>query len=238
MFVTKVVEPGRGFMAGIYEAARSFEAICNQKNLSPRAQTFQLPHRARKSLLFFQKILSARITSRTALPRKDWSFYVSADVVMHVDWTPKNGQVFGISVLSHGLWAVIRAPPKFVEKAKGPKVESSVIMEGGAVKYAIILFRDILPGKRVLIFGDNLGFQRRHEKLSSPNEEVDFLIQDIAMLQLELDFSLRLEYVVTECNLADSLSHGDVQRFKEEHSAQGFSMSSSPIVPLFLEMKL
>lgn len=106
------------------------------------------------------------------------------------------------------------------------------------MKYAIILLKEVIRGKRVLIFTDNLGFQQVHEKLSSPTPEVDFLIQDIAMLQLEFDFSLRLEYVTTELNLSDSLSHGDVQRFKDEHSAQGFSTSSSPLVPLFKVMNL
>ena len=182
-------------------------------------------------------MLTAKVTSRTALPRKEWSFYARADVVIHVDWTPQENHVYGISVLSHGQWAVIRPPEELIKKAQGPISTSSVIMEGGAVKYAIILLKRLIRGKRVLIFTDNLGFQQVHEKLSSPTPEVDFLIQDIAMLQLEFDCSLRLEYVTTELNLSDSLSHGDVQRFKDEHSAQGFSMNNSPVVPLFKVMK-
>ena len=236
LFITKVLEPGRGFMAGLYEAAHLFEASCKQRDVPPRARLFQLPERAKKSMRFFQKMLTAKVTSRTALPRKEWSFYARADVVIHVDWTPQENHVYGISVLSHGQWAVIRPPEELIKKAQGPISTSSVIMEGGAVKYAIILLKRLIKGKRVLIFTDNLGFQQVHEKLSSPTPEVDFLIQDIAMLQLEFDFSLRLEYVTTELNLSDSLSHGDVQRFKDEHSAQGFSMNNSPVVPLFKVM--
>ena len=131
-----------------------------------------------------------------------------------------------MTMISHGAWDIVQAPIQLIQEAMGPLAISSVIMEGGAILHTLLRFSELLKGKRVLVFTDSLPFQQRFVKLSSPNEAVDGLIQAIAFAQLKHDFSLRLEYVASKDNLADSLSHHDIQRFRPEHSALGVSTNS------------
>ena len=171
------------------------------------------------------------MTSRSVLPRADARFYISADVVVHVDWSPDQGHTFGWTVLSHGLWDIQTAPPDVVKLAQGPVSFSSVILEGGAVREALKALDkvNLLRGKRILMFSDNKPFTLVLAKLSSDHDGVYQILEDISLMAIELDFAFLVPYVPSALNLADSLSHRDMQRFKEEHNAKGFSVSSSPM---------
>lgn len=230
VFCTRGFLPGSFFRRGLNELKLRFLAVvAAKKSVSKNTKLGPLSAKAEQEVLFWLSALDTGASTRSAFFQPPRPCLLSAEVIVFVDWSERE-QAFGVSVPSHGLWAIIDAPIRYQEAAMGTLKHSSVIMEGFAALEALVLLRDVVRGRQVALFSDSEGFLKRFAALGSDsNVVVDSIIKHVAWLMFTDDFACLMYFVCSSNNLSDSLSRRDMQRFREQHAELNFSMNTSPL---------
>jgi hypothetical protein len=193
------------------------------------------PADAVRAASFWKEALLEAPPASAAFSRSQMLDSSEADVIVHSDWAPEKGDnVIGIFVLSHGVWCFGNAPAWFSAMAQGLEgVASSPALEGLAESMLMATFPDIVRGKNVLHFLDNIPWIQATMSMSSPSPSVNMALQLSALGQIKHNTHIVRRYVPTDKNLSDSLSHRDLQRFRRETASVGLSACLSPAEPRF-----
>jgi hypothetical protein len=236
-FGVRAYPSGRGFVAPFYAAqAAALSAMKASTSPSEHARLVVASADAKRAASFWKEALLLAPPSAASFSRSPMADYSDADVIVHTDWAPEQGDnVIGVFVLSHGAWCCAKAPPYFCQLAVGPGGESSSpALEGLAEALLMATFPHIVDGKNVLMFGDNIPWIQATMSMASSSQAVDHALQLSALGQMTYNTHIARRYVPTDRNLADSLSHHDLQRFRAEISSCGLSASPSPATPSFV----
>ena len=104
---------------------------------------------------------------------------------------------------------------ELVSKIKRADQETIIFeLEGLAVATGLALFKDLLRGKRLVIFTDNQAVQSCLIKSKSSNKHMDLVIRFICSTEEELDVMSWIERVPSQSNPADVFSREIVEFFE------------------------
>lgn len=90
----------------------------------------------------------------------------------------------------------------------------------------LVNFHDIVQGRTVAIFNDNISWLLAYPSLSSPSQCLDTALKLLALTALSLATRLVPLFVPTHINLADPISRQLVQVFLTKSSLSGLSTPS------------
>jgi hypothetical protein len=240
-FATRAYPVGRDFSAPFFTcsaaAGKAAEAQTSSSRPARDVKVVSGTADARRAASFWKEALLLAPPMAAVFSRSQMVDSSEADVVVHTDWAPEKGDnVIGIYVLSHGVWCFGGAPPWFSAIAQGAEgVPSSPALEGFAESMLMATFPEIVRGKNVLLFTDNIPWIQATMSMASTSPSVDLALQLSALGQIKYNTHIVRRYVPTDRNLADSLSHRDLQRFRSELASAMLSASLLPAAPRFIE---
>lgn len=138
--------------------AAAGKASEGQTQLGHRAKLVRGTGEARRAASFWKEALLLAPPTAAAFSRSQMMDSSEAEVIVHSDWAPEKGDnVIGIFVLSHGVWCFGEAPGWFSRIARGPEdIASSPALEGLAESMLMATFPDLVRGRNVLLFTDNI----------------------------------------------------------------------------------
>ena len=150
-----------------------------------------------------------------------------ADVIFVLDASPKYGR--GIFCVSHGFWLSVPFSAAELAVAKRDITHSSTFLEAFPALDTLATFNSFLSHRNVVFRIDNepvrLALQKGYAKEPSINELVRLAGILAAVFDIHLTF---LPIRSLENRLADSLSHNDIQAFREEIGKKKLFAQSSP----------
>jgi hypothetical protein len=233
-FAARAFPSGKGFVSPFFSAKAGAKAAAEGGSVK---YPFLLPPlNASRAARFWKEALLLAPPRAASFSRSPMTDLSEADVIVHSDWAPEEGDnVIGIFILSHGLWCYGKAPEYFSKMAVGPDGRaSSPALEGLAESMLLATFPEIVDGKNVLLFTDNIPWIQATMKMTSSSLAVDHALQISALAQITYNAHIVRRYVPTHLNLADPLSHRLVQRFRDMGTSVGLCAALSPSTPRFV----
>lgn len=203
-----------------------------------RARSSPLPvsPSARRTIGFWGEVLRSLPPVVAAVQFTDPDVPDSWEVVAHVDWAPiGHSHCVGIYLPSHGIYTSAPLPAWFLEVFPQAPHPSSPACEAMAAYLLLALFPDIVQGRTVAIFNDNISWLLAHPSLSSPSQCLDTALKLLALTGLSLATRLVPLFVPTDLNRADPISRGLVQAFLTATRSSGLCTPSFRAPPVLAE---
>lgn len=210
--------------------------FCELGKARARSSPLPVSSSARRTIGFWAEVLRSLPPVVAAVQFADPDTPASWEVIAHVDWSPKgSSHLVGIFLLSHGLYTATPIPAWFLEAFPQAPHPSSPACETMAAYLLLALFPDIVQGRTVAIFNDNISWLLAYPSLSSPSQCLDTAMKLLALTGLTLASRLVPLFVPTDLNRADPISRGLVQAFLTATRSSGLSTPSFRPPPVLAE---
>ena len=220
------------FLRASYSFLQQMQALIAVKpNISEHSACFVKPHEVVQDLEHIQAFLNSGIRSTSLFIRTMTMGSEAIQVVVHVDWA-SNPHTIGGVCLTSGEWFRYTPCPEFVTAASASGFPSSPVFEAAALPIALYTFRSTVRGKMVLFCSDSDSFVKAYHNMKSSSRLLEELSKLITLCELRLECKIILTYIPRTANIADPITHNQVENFRRIAGQNGFCPRPSPNVNL------
>lgn len=224
----------RAHQSGILTILRKATRACSRKpGPPPHAFVFEVNERLRRDADRWVRVATELPCSNAAFIRDAPTTKVAehATVFFHSDWAKASSRqlpvrerdTLAVVELVTGKWTLTELPDDLVSKTVINSDSSSPAREALGLLLALASFKDLVRGKAVVLFCDNLATVQAFQKPSRNGGPLGDILTAVDTLQAQLSCLLYVTFVPTTENLADPLSRLLMQDFFDRMTSSGLS---------------
>ena len=248
IFLMGIYPQLRGLLSPLYSLLLSVPA--DQRDRARKSKFRKLiPMRAqaKATVKMLIELVKQAPQSVSSFLRRELTLVSTPHAVFHTDWAgvinkKKNDrrQGWGIFAITANEFVSTHVPAPFATWCKRDLLaNSSPALEAFAWVLLMLIYGPSLQHAVVVVFADNLpairAFYKCHDHSVSSSPPLASALRQLALMLTKYSIRLIVEYIPSDDNLADSLSHHDLQDFEDRLGSRSWSPLPSRREALSLE---